>query len=251
VTIGPVITDHNYWDFLEQGQRGFLGMFESAADRQETKTFADLGIPLIKEPDWDDIIEQLESEGATLPQLCKDLKLPCLDQNGTNYCWINAPTHCCEIVRLGETGQVFSYSPASVGAPIKGFRNVGGWGSQALVYLRENGINLTEDWPANKISRSYYTDENQTKKKLHLIVEYFNLESWEERASCILAGIPTADGYSWWSHEVCGVGIVKKSHDLVIRNSWGMDWGDQGFGTLKGNRKYATDSVAITAMRPV
>ena len=249
--IGPVITDGNYHGFLEQGHRGYLGMFESDEDRRESKTFGDLGIPLIKEADWDDIIDELEKQGATLPQFCKSLGLPCLDQGGTNYCWVNASTHCAEIVRLGETGRVFGYSPASVGAPIKGFRNLGGWGSQALTYMRENGVNLAEDWPANKISRGYYTDDNQAKKKAHTVLEYFVLESWEERGSCILAGKPTADGYSWWSHEVCGVGIVKKSHDLIIRNSWGMDWGDQGFATLTGSRKQATDSVAICAMKPL
>jgi hypothetical protein len=246
--IGHVITDQNYFDYIDSGNRGYLGMFESDEDRKESKRFADIGIPLIPESEWDEIIDVLEKDGASLPQLCKSMGLPCLDQSGTNYCWVNAPTHCCEIVRLTETGQVFSYSPASVGAPVKGFRNIGGWGSQALTYMRENGINLTSDWPANKISRSYYTDDNAAKKKKHLVLEYFVLESWEERVSCMLSGIPTADGYSWWSHEVCGVGIIKKSHDLIIRNSWGMGWGDQGFSTLTGSRKYAGDSVAICAM---
>jgi len=65
---------------------------------------------------------------------------------------VNAPTHCCEIARLVETGRVFSYSPASAGAPIKGFRNVGGWGSQALDYFLEYGLNETVDWPANAMT---------------------------------------------------------------------------------------------------
>lgn len=251
MSIGHIITDDNYQQFIPQGARGYQGMWESAEAKARAKSFGDLGIPLIPEKDWDDIIDQLEKDQATLVELANRLGLPCLNQGGTNYCWVNAPTHCCEYLRLIETGRVFSYSPASAGAPIKSFRNVGGWGSQALEYFKEYGLNETKDWPANSISRTYYTAENREKALANVALEYYTLESWAERGSCILAGYPTADGYPWWSHEVCGVGIVKGSHDLVIRNSWGMSWGDKGFSTLTGRRKQAGDSVAITAMRPL
>ena len=250
MSIGPVINDSNYQQYIQAGARGYQGMFLSKQDKARAKTFGDLGIDLIPESDVDDIIDTMEKLGSDPLTLTKQLNLPCLDQNGTNYCWVNAPTHCLEYVRLCETGQVFSYSPASAGAPIKGFRNSGGWGSQALDYFKQNGVNETKDWPANAINRSYYTAENREKAKSHIALEYYVLESWQERISCIMSGIWTADGYDWWSHEVCGCWLVKKSHDLIIRNSWG-EWGDRGFGTLAGSRKQAGDSVAITAMKPL
>lgn len=251
MSIGPVIGDSNYINFMLQGRRGYFGMFEKPEDKLKAKTFEDLGIPLIPESEWDDHIRQLEQNKATLYDLCTQSNLPCLDQNGTNYCWVNAPTHCCEVIRLVETGKVFSYSPASAGAPIKGFRNVGGWGSQALEYFKLNGLNETKDWPANAINRNYYTETNKEKARNNLTLEWFVLRNWEERVSCILAGVPTADGYNWWSHEVCGMGITLQKHDLIIRNSWGMSWGDKGFGTLTGSKKHADESVAIAAMRPI
>jgi hypothetical protein len=249
--IGPEIDDNNYLGFRQQGRRGYYGMFESPEEKARCKSFEDLGIPLIPKDEWDDRIRETDQNEASIVHLCKDMNLPCLDQNGTNYCWVNAPTHCCEIIRLMETGKIFSYSPASAGAPIKNFRNVGGWGSQALNYFKQNGLNETKDWPANAINRRYYTDENKTEAKKHKTVEFFNLRSWEERVSCILAGIPIADGYNWWMHEVNGVWLVERSHDLIIRNSWGMNWGDKGFGTLKGSKKHADESVAICAMEPI
>lgn len=243
----PIITDQNYLSFLHQGRRGYWGMFKGP---QQVKTFQDLNIPLIPKNEWDDRINELEKNESTIQDMCNYFNLPCLDQGSTNYCWVNAPTHCCEIIRLLETGQNFSYSPASAGAPIKNFRNVGGWGNEALEYFKKNGLNLTSDWPANQIDRKNYTQENREKALKHKTIEYFVLNSWEERVSCILSGIPIADGYNWWAHEVCGVGLVKGSHDLVIRNSWGMSWGDKGFAILSGTRKMADDSVAIAAMQP-
>lgn len=246
----PVINDNNYANF-DQGRKGYFGMFQEAEERSAAKTFADLGIPLIPENEWDDIIRQKEKDKATLMDLCRGMGLPCKNQANTNYCWINAPTHCCEITRLVETGQVISLSPASGGAPIKNFSNSGGWGNQALNWFKEHGLNYSVDWPDNAIQRSYYNEQNKQKAKKNIVREFFVLNSWQERVSCILADIPTADGYNWWRHEVAGVGIVISSHDLIIRNSWGMNWGEQGFGILSGSKKQANDSVAIVTMEPM
>jgi hypothetical protein len=249
MTIGPVINDSNYLKYRLQGSRGYYGMFQTSEQRNLCKSFTDLGIPLIDQDEWDDRINELEKLKSRIYDFCEDL--PCLDQNQTNYCWVNAPTHCCEIIRKTETGRIVSLSPASAGAVIKNFRNVGGWGSEALEYFKINGLNLTKDWPANAIDRQYYTESNKQKALKNVTLEYFVLNSWEERVSCILSGIPTADGYNWWAHEVCGVGITIQNHDLVIRNSWGMSWGDKGFGTLSGSKKHADESVAIAAMFPI
>lgn len=247
----PVISDGNYQNFIDGGRRGYFGMFRQPEEKVACKSFADLGIPLIPENEWDDIIRQFQKDKSTLIDLCKEMQLPCKNQASTNYCWVNAPTHCCEITRLTETGQVVSLSPASAGAPIKNFTNSGGWGNQALNYFKQYGLNYSSDWPDNAISRQYYTADNREKAKQNTVYEFYVLNSWVERGSCILAGIPTADGYNWWSHEVIGAGIVLGNHDLIIRNSWAMSWGDQGFGILSGSRKQANDSVAIVTMRPL
>jgi len=245
----PVINDNNYQNFLDQGRRGYYGMFLDAQEKGLCKRFGDLGIPRIPEKDWDDIIRQKQKDKATLIDLCNEMGLPHKDQASTNYCWVNAPTHCCEIIRLVETGQVVSYSPASCGAPIKNFSNSGGWGSQALNRLKVDGINLTSDWPDNAIQRSYFTEPNKLSAKKNIVREFFVIEEWEERGSCILADLPTADGYDWWRHEVTGAGLVLVSHDLIIRNSW-RDWGENGFGILSGSKKQADDCVVIVTMEP-
>jgi len=244
----PVIDDNNFQNFITppSGQsRGYQGMWAEGC--QAPRPFAESGITLIPESEWADRIRQKERDRTRLMDLARDMGLPCKNQKSTNYCWVFAPTHCCELIRLKETGRVVSYSPASAGAPIKSFRNNGGWGSQALEYFKANGLNYTEHWPDTAISRDYYTTENRELAKRNVVLEYFNLESWAEVVSCILAGHPVGCGYNWWSHEVTGYDLTQ-SGNLIIRNSWSMNWGEDGFGELSGSKKIPNDAVAITSM---
>jgi len=64
------------------------------------------------------------------------------NQQQTNFCWINGPTHCVEIVKAFQTGFYEELSAASVGCKIKGFRNQGGWGKEGLQYIVEHGVGL-------------------------------------------------------------------------------------------------------------
>ena len=206
-------------------------------------------IPLIPESEWDDRIAQQRKDKSTLTEMVKQLGLTVLDQNGTNYCWCNGVAYSAMVARLRETGQNVRYSPASVAAPVKSFQNRGGWGEEALNYMLKHGINLQEDWPANAIDRRYYNEDNKTKALKHIPLEYYRCKKWEEVGSSILAGYPVAVGFNHWSHLVCGMEITEGPHDLVIANSWSTSWGDQGFGILKGNKKYPDgESVAICSM---
>ena len=137
-----VIDDTNFQNFVPPPagmSKGYRGMWRPGCNAP--KPFGDLGVPLIPESEWKDRIRDQETHKSNLYHFSKGMGLPCLDQNGTNYCWINGPVHCMEIMRLQETSVVFSLSPASAGARIKNFRNVGGWGSQGLEWMIPNGVN--------------------------------------------------------------------------------------------------------------
>lgn len=257
----PVIGDNNYRNFLAPNVPGFgdphgfgfKGMWQGMnSPAGNFKDFSDkYGIDLLPESEWDDVIDAIEKEEADLKTYCLDNGVVVEDQNGTNYCWINATAFCAKLVRLRETGKVWNYSPASVGAPIKNFTNRGGWGWEGLKYMIDNGINLAEDWPVNAIQRSYYTSENKEKAKKHKVIEYFRLDSWQEVVTVILNGFSVSEGYNWWRHQVAGMHITKRNHNKVIANSWGTGWGEHGYGILEGSRKYANGSVVITSMLPV
>lgn len=170
---------------------------------------------IIPRSDWDGIIEEQERTKTRLSDLILAAGLPCKDQNGTNYCWINAPTHVAEINCIQQNqrmadGSIVELSPASVGCKVKGFSNDGGWGQEGLDYAVEHGYVPVKLWPANAISRQYDTAEAWAEAAKFKPTNYFDLASddFDQKASANLRRMATADGYDWWSHEVTGYDLV-------------------------------------------
>jgi hypothetical protein len=116
----------------------------------------DFDLPLIPRSEWDDRIADMERTKSRISDLMIQGGLKSLDQNGTNYCWANGPTTAVEAIRCVAGQPYVKLSPASVAAPIKNYRNQGGWGSEALEYIVEHGICTVDLWPANAISRQYF-----------------------------------------------------------------------------------------------
>lgn len=167
---------------------------------------------------------------------------------GVHNCWINAPVHALEIVRAIQGQQRVRLSPASVGAKIKGFRNVGGWGTEGLRYLVQHGAVPSEFWPDNAIDRKYDTEANNQHRAKYKVTEWWELRPrrFEELATCLLCGYPVAVGYNWWRHEVTAVALTMQGNEfgIVIDNSWGPSWGSNGRGVLMGSKANPDDAVA-------
>jgi len=203
---------------------------------------------MIPESEWQARIQEREERKTRLSDLVDQAGLPCKDQNGTNYCWINAPVHCIEIMRVVQNQATVILSPASAGAVIKNFRNVGGWGDEGLQHLEEHGCCPVDKWPANAINRKYYTDENIRLALKYRCTEWWRLKprSHAEQVSCLLHNIPVACGYNWWSHETTAYEPVWLDGvaEIRARNSWAMSYGDRGYFILRGNKKLADDQVA-------
>lgn len=207
---------------------------------------------LIPRNEWQGRIESMEADKSRLSDLIRWKNLPPKNQEQTNYCWVNAPTHCLEIIRLQQNQQVVILSPASAGAQIKGYRNVGGWGLEALQWISDHGLVPVSQWPANAISRSYATENNMALAKSYAVDEWIELKprDLDQLISCLLRRIPVAVGYNWWGHEVTAIDAVWRNGTVAIRirNSWG-NWGDFGFGILEGSKMYPDDACApLTAI---
>lgn len=211
------------------------------------------GLRLIDEREWPDLIAEREASRLRWSMTAEDFDLPNLDQNGTNYCWIFAAANSLRCARFRQTGQSFYYCPTSAGARITNFRNVGGWSTNGVRYMLDNGCNLVEDWPMNRIDRRYDTAENREKAKQHRILEAYFLDSYNESVSCQLQDVTVPGGHNWWRHAILHTDpiMVNGRVEQEIWNSWGRGWGRNGFGTLEGSRKKAEDYCAVVSVSPI
>lgn len=211
-------------------------------------------LPLISRSEWPDRIEEAERKGSHLRALCEQAGMEVLNQNGTSYCWINAPTWTVMVQRIAAGLPMVRLSPASVGAKIKGFRNQGGWGTEGLEYIARHGLVPQDKWPANAIDRSYDNAASDAERPKYRVREWWDIpRNFDKLATCLFLNIPVAIGLNWWSHEVTAMRVVALSggkFGIEIANSWGSDWSDHGYGVLTESKGTPDDAVAPRTVTP-
>lgn len=203
---------------------------------------------LIPRSEWQARIAERQERKATMRDKIRQAGIKVKNQARTNYCWINAPTWCVELTRMVQGQEHVVLSPASAGARIKNFRNVGGWGKEGLEWIIANGVAPVDLWPANAIDKRYDTAETRAAAMNYRVVEWWEIQprNIDQLVSCVLRDVPVAVGYNWWGHEVTVVDAVwiDNAIALLIGNSWDVTWGDEGYGTIQGNRMLPDDAVA-------
>lgn len=245
-----IIDEHSPFNLTEPTgiSKGYEGMhrggYASAAYSAMPDDF------LIDRSEWEDRANEKEKTQSRISDLITYKKIPPKNQQQTNYCWIFGVTGAFQTVRLLMNQPVIELSPASGGGPITGYKNVGGWGANALDWLVEHGLVPSEKWPDTAYNaRNLYTEENKKLALDYRCNEFWKLESnsFEQVASCVLQNIPVPVGYDWWGHLVYAVDLVFISREpcLRIRNSWGdIPEFPNGFGVLKGRKSIPSDAVA-------
>jgi hypothetical protein len=208
-----------------------------------TISLADAGVRVIPRADWPKYLAAHKAANAGLRALLYD-KLPCSDQDGTNYCWANGPANCGATLVYTTGRGSYLLSAASVGGPLTGYSNEGGWPADAIQFMAKYGIVRDSLWPNASINRAYASKpEVIADYPKHLVTSTIadlgaSGSIFDEVATCVLLGCPVAVSHDWWGHAVMAVDLEQKNGTwyMVERNSWGMDYGDQGFFPLPEGR---------------
>lgn len=202
--------------------------------------------------DWQEIRERIIERERTKSRNCDRLRAKGFtygNQSRTNYCWMHGCVNMQKGTRILRNMPHVDLSPAGAAAPIKNFRNVGGWGGEALEWLKVNGVPEVKFYPANVIDRDYYTEETKANAKKHLVTDWEDVKPRDLQVlfSALISDLLCPVAFNWWRHLVGAVDPVILGNDkygLMIFNSHN----DGDFLVLEGSRAVPDDVQVIRAV---
>lgn len=172
-------------------------------------------------------------------------------QSNTNYCWCNSVVDAVQVARALSGATHVPLSAASVAAPIKNYRNEGGWGIQAAKYIAEHGACPQSLWPANAIDRKYDTEQSRDAREPFKINAdgWLDLPTgvWEPLWTRLVLGDPCPMAHMEYSHEVLAtdLGLSSKGTIRVLCRNSGFGRDQQGFSWVDEKFGYPDEALAI------
>lgn len=188
---------------------------------------------------WKDLIDK--GQGSFLHDSNTGTLQP-HDQGSTNYCWAHGSVRTLEYLRLFEGQCPHILSAESVAVPLTGGRNRGGYPEEALSWLYERGACRQSFWPNNDRNIDHASEGWETDANNHRILSWIEVKGFDMQMTCALCRIPVAIGLGWWSHLVCQLDPVYLGNGkfgLGCDNSWGADYGENGYFILSEERAEA------------
>lgn len=216
-------------------------------------------IPLIPESQWQSL---LDARIAAQEQL-SDIRnisgpnngpIPSRDQNGKGYCWAHSSVSAMLIARAVMGEPYADLSAYAVACIIKGYRDEGGWGSESLEWIAQNGVPSSTTWPQQSMSRSNDNPAMRADAAQHKYTDWVDLDPQNMKAqlvTCLLLGIPVVSDFNWWSHSVCTIDLVSVNpFSTRIWNSWGDSWSQNGTGILQGTKAIPNSALGARVATP-
>lgn len=213
----PVITDDNWKEYarpVDETGTSSTGYMHKPEDFEAACASAFPSELLIPESDWPAMYEEMVAKKRLLSYIAADAvrtrRARWLNQHPTNYCWCYAVVHAMMVLKLWQNDPWQQLVPESVACLVKNFRNIGGWGSQALDYIVEHGVANEDHWPrpsamdAIKNGRAY-VESSRANAATNKVTAWWRITNFQEKMSCLLRMIPVPSGYLRIGHEMCSI----------------------------------------------
>jgi hypothetical protein len=213
---------------------------------------ASFRFPRIPREQWREILKL--QKGTFLGDFTRG-KLPPHDQGRTNYCWGHGSVRSIETLSVFYGQQPTLLSAESVCVPVTGGKNRGGSPEEALNQLIKFGCCEQSYWPHNELDVRKAKEGWQHNALSHRILQWVELENFDDQMTLAIRRQPVAIGLGWWGHLVCQLDPVflddfpeldsyeraSGGFGIGFDNSWGAGYGDNGYAYL--DEKHATSDL--------
>ena len=158
------------------------------------------------------------------------------DQNGEGACAANSSSSALEIVRSQNRQPFVDLSAASLYKRVNDGRDQGSTLDRNLREISAVGVLPVTMFPPvgwrNRLPAGW---EPEAAK--YRLTEWLDLGSFDEFFTALLLGFPVSYGVNWegGGHAICAVQAIEDrggDPGCKLLNSWGEDWGDNGYGDM-------------------
>lgn len=242
IDINPQFLDVDFSrDPLFQG--GFNGMGDSTGQL----SYADAGLPIIPEGQWDAYMDRQQAEKSSADYLVTRI----YNQMQEGSCVANATSQSHEVCQAKQFGKdkVVHLSAISLYKRIGSSPGSGAMCVDGINEMKKDGILPLDNednrakyggavMPNTGFYGKYPDNWKETAKRFRAL-ETYTIRGLNELVTCLLLNMPVVVGRQ--GHSICYLRAFKKSGSLFVLyvNSWG-DWGQAG-GTF--DKGFGVDSI--------